>query len=649
MATLRLRRRSRAVLALAGATALLAAIPATSSAATARYSAQFGFNGPAGLYAYGMDWDASDNSILVGDYWNYRVKRFTTGGAPKGRASTPAPGGELGGITAPYDVEADLSDRPGGLASVWVADQGSSRIVQFTHNGGWLQTIGLAGGGTGGDHPGHAYGAGCGNGAMTIPTHIFADPSSGRLYVSDPRCRDVYIFTHSGGYVGSFDWPGGFTPIPRGIAADQAGNIYVVEHNTRAVYVFSKGGGFQRKFPRVDDMSDPRGLDVGSGLVAVVSAIKNKVYLFDKDNGRLLRSWGRVGGVGASGRAFDSIRFPAIDGNGNVYVGDTWGGYDNGHGRPYGYRVHKYSSAGKRLPWETKSAPPPKGGYNQQNGIALDRKNRLHVVDTFEQRVQTFRTGRGYRCPSRTTCTAWRYQYGSRRPAGPGSTGFGYPRALTYDRASNLVWVGDNNNAVLAWRPGKKRARFVHRFGTQGHGPGQFSGGVQGLRVVRDRLYARDFGNCRVQVFDKSKLLSVNTGSSPLVRTLGGCGEGAISKPRGVDVGPGGNVWVADSALNRITIWESGRLMKTVKPTGACALASPWGLTFHDRWAYVGSVDNMRIVRFRASSPESCEVVNLTGTPGPALRGANFVEFDSKGRMYVSDNSRRVLRYTLGG
>ena len=32
-----------------------------------------GFSGPAGLYAYGMDWDSTDNTILVGDYWNYRV------------------------------------------------------------------------------------------------------------------------------------------------------------------------------------------------------------------------------------------------------------------------------------------------------------------------------------------------------------------------------------------------------------------------------------------------------------------------------------------------------------------------------------------------------------------------------------------------
>ena len=46
----------------------------------AESSTWVGFSGPAGLYAYGMEWDASDNTILVGDYWNYRVQRFSITG-----------------------------------------------------------------------------------------------------------------------------------------------------------------------------------------------------------------------------------------------------------------------------------------------------------------------------------------------------------------------------------------------------------------------------------------------------------------------------------------------------------------------------------------------------------------------------------------
>ena len=114
-----------------------------SAGGPAAYSAVYGFSGSAGLYAYGMDWDSTDNTILVGDYWNYRVWRYDTNGNLLGSVSQHALGGMSGGITAPYDVEADPTDlNSSGKAALWVADQGSSRIVEFDHNGKWLQTIG---------------------------------------------------------------------------------------------------------------------------------------------------------------------------------------------------------------------------------------------------------------------------------------------------------------------------------------------------------------------------------------------------------------------------------------------------------------------------------------------------------------------------
>jgi len=187
------------LLGVVGALAAMAVI-APSSASAASLVKSFGFPGPAGLYAYGMDWDKSDNTILVSDYWNYRVKRYTTAGVYIGTVSKPDPLGTGSGIGAPYDVEADQIGNP-SAAPLWVADQGNSRIVEFSHTGTFIRSIGKNGHGTGG----HAYPVGCGNGAMTIPTHIFADPVSSQLYVSDPRCRQVYIFNHTtGAYVGSF-------------------------------------------------------------------------------------------------------------------------------------------------------------------------------------------------------------------------------------------------------------------------------------------------------------------------------------------------------------------------------------------------------------------------------------------------------------
>jgi tripartite motif-containing protein 71 len=52
-----------------------------SAAPTVTFYRSMGFSGSAGLYAYGLDYDPSDNTILVGDYWNYKVQRYSIKGA----------------------------------------------------------------------------------------------------------------------------------------------------------------------------------------------------------------------------------------------------------------------------------------------------------------------------------------------------------------------------------------------------------------------------------------------------------------------------------------------------------------------------------------------------------------------------------------
>ncbi|GIV00042.1 MAG: hypothetical protein KatS3mg014_1657 [Actinomycetota bacterium] len=80
---------------------------------------------------------------------------------------------------------------------------------------------------------------------------------------------------------------------------------------------------------RVLEMNDPRGIDVDptTGDIYAVSAYKNRIYRFDYPTGQLVAVWSEVDGTGdwAGNAKFDSIRFVAVDGQGNVYTGDTWG------------------------------------------------------------------------------------------------------------------------------------------------------------------------------------------------------------------------------------------------------------------------------------------------------------------------------------
>ena len=65
--------------------------------------------------------------------------------------------------------------------------------------------------------------------------------------------------------------------------------------------------------------------------------------------------------------------------------------------------------------------------------------------------------------------------------------------------------------------------QVVLQWGAEGNGPGEFNG-IQGLAVDgKDRIYAADAENCRVQVFDQT---------GQFLRTFGQCGDGAGRIPQ---------------------------------------------------------------------------------------------------------------------
>ena len=144
----------------------------------------------------------------------------------------------------------------------------------------------------------------------------------------------------------------------------------------------------------------------------------NRVYEFSYDPakvaagtgpssivGTFVNEWRNIDGSNyASGhQAFDSIRFPAVDGQGNVYVGETGAAMRPATARPTATAWEKFApgnisafpscnvanggtaqttcAGATRLPWATGPQPPPQGGFNQQNGIGLDSNGKKPVCD----------------------------------------------------------------------------------------------------------------------------------------------------------------------------------------------------------------------------------------------------------------------------
>jgi hypothetical protein len=188
------------------------------------------------------------------------------------------------------------------------------------------------------------------------------------------------------------------------------------------------------------------------------------------------------------------------------------------------------------LSWATGPEPPPDGGYNQNNAVAVAGSS-VFVIETFGQRVQKFNTSSS--CRSAGNCPAWQLQFGSREPPGAQSKGFAYPRGLAY--GSGYLWVGDTHDAQ-AWTTD---GVFVHRFGSAGTAVGSFKGGGLGIAAPGDgNVYTTDTGNCRLQVFTVSSAL--NQATPAPTEYMGTCGSGSnqMSAPRSIAV-KGSTAWIA--------------------------------------------------------------------------------------------------------
>jgi DNA-binding beta-propeller fold protein YncE len=113
--------------------------------------------------------------------------------------------------------------------SVYVVDQGHTRIVKFNPDGRVLAVWGSKG---------------TGDGQFDDPTSVAVDPTTNKIYVADPRNKRIQVFDSNGKFLTKWavpEWgrPAGFEDL----AIDsKAGRLYASSANMDTVLIFDLNG-----------------------------------------------------------------------------------------------------------------------------------------------------------------------------------------------------------------------------------------------------------------------------------------------------------------------------------------------------------------------------------------------------------------------
>lgn len=587
---------------------------------------------------------------------------------PAGAATSLTYAGDLVGPGLadmyPVDVAASASD-------FYVLDAGRYRVVEVDRGTGAI--VGQFGG-----HQGRStsrIGAARAIALDSVGNVYVADTAANRVVKLDPSLAYLTQWGTRGTGNGQFVQDYGVTVGPGlGSGGTPAEVVYVTDGAAGRVQVFTTSGSYLRTFGE-GVVSKPRQLtvDPGTEYVYVISAGPKRVDVFDRA-GNAIFSFGSKGT--GTGQFSQDPRGVAIWG-GDALVSDPGGdriqvwNVSSGTGGTY---VCSFGGA----------------SLTDVRGIAATSGNHLVATDEWGYRlaefdisslatsgcgsVTTIRTlfggappvpgvnsprGMSVDASGRVFVADWWNQrierfdadgtnplaWGFRgTPKQPGSINFAWDTAIQ-PGTGNVFVANRESNEIEAFGPG---GTYLGRYGKLGSGVGQFHF-PQGLAFgPGGDLYVSDSANNRIEKCGVTLATSPNTLtlSCVIFAGSGAMGTTSFKVPTGISVASDRTVWVADTQNNQIQVRspDTGTWSAISIPGGGTKFKLPWGVTVGpDGTIWVADTGNDRVVRM---ATDGTQLDAFTGADVGA--GAFDAPFDvafSGSWVLVSDvwNNRVVI------
>jgi sugar lactone lactonase YvrE len=521
-----------------------------------------------------------------------------------------------------------------------------------------------------------------------------------------------------GGAATAVDLPG-----PSAAIRDAAGNTYIAA--PYSTYVFKLSGGTVSPYVGVgyESFCGDSG-PAGSACLGLPNGLtldsKGNLYIADYGNSRIRKvdTSGNITTVAGNGTKCEpntgvcgdgglatnaQLNFPmsvAVDGAGNVYIADA---FDNRircvlavSGGCGGSKLNVgdiTTYAGTGLPCGNPATACGDGGsptaaqLNFPQGVAFDGAGDLYIADTRDNRIRMIPAGgasistvagTGTVCIPTTPC-------GDGNPAT--SAYLHMPMAVFVDSSNNIYIADTNDNKVrcvvgVASGCGGSAVGVGKITTLAGNGAQGFTG--DGGSAVNAELnfpgdvFLDTAGNLVISDTGNQRIRQVSAGT---ITTLAGGGSGGdggppagaiLENPYNVAVDGSGNIYIADTANNRVrfvnvktnlitTIAGNGNVGYSgdTGPAASATLNGPTGVAL-DPSGNLWIADNgnlvirevnatTQIINTVAGTGKSCFPTNAKcGDGGPAT-GATFamplaIAFDSAGDLFIADDTAHRIR-----
>ena len=558
--------------------------------------------GEAGVYAWGMAWNPVTNEMLVGDYWNYLIRRYDMQGHQLGTFYRPA--SQRGG--QPYTISVDARN-----GDIYFAELGNDTrggdIARFDKSGTYISSF----------HPNFGY-------------YAWATVDGRWLYVASGHSSthpSIQKYDLDNGYALVTRWgtlgtgPGELGGELHGVDTDAAGNVYVADAARLMIHVYTADGVWLRDFGGPGTglgqfTGDLRGLaiDEANGWVYVVDAEAGQVEKFDLA-GDPLAHWGSVGS--GPGQYSDGGRQATLDGAGHLWVAD----YGN-------FRFFEYDSNGVLLnTYPNPAQPPPAGHLSEVRDVAVDPSTgNVWAAYAWNNRFQEF-------APDGSLLGVW----GQRNSHPP--YGMDYPRGIAVDPATGDVWVSDTRESLIRVYDRSGNYLFDVGTGLYSSDPGSFRFPLD-IEFFAGKAYVSDWGQLTAtssNVECRLKILDATTGVELSSITV--CNNGVAVDPAT------GNIYTVSSIFNKVSVFN---------PAGVQIgqFGSPGTGDGQFRFAWDADISN-GILYVTDSRAPSVQAFTLAGTflgkwgtkgqRASQVMAPSGISHDAQGRLYIADASNNRI------